>query len=102
MIFKIYDWKNKAKEIDVGDREINSIKVEVITGDEIITINFNDGTSLNYDSSNVRNIDYYDGEYSVNKDNLDKWINYKMYKNTSTPISYKRIDYMKGITKEAE
>ena len=61
MIFKIYDYANKPTEIDTGNKEIESILVKVISGDEIVTVTFTDGTKKTYDSSNNRNIDYYVG-----------------------------------------
>ena len=91
MKFKIYDYANRLTEIDTGNKEIESILVEVITGDEIVTVTFTDGTMKTYDSSIDRNTDYFDGSYYVSKSDLDKWINYV---NVIGIISYGRMQYM--------
>ena len=93
MKFKIYDYENKPTEFDTGNKEIESILVKVITGDEIATVIFTDGTKKTYDSSTDRITNYFDRSYGVSKSDLDKWINYVTGTDT---ISYGRMQYMEG------
>lgn len=89
MKFNIYDYDNKPKEIDTGNKEINFINVIILTGDEVITIYYSDGTFENYDSSEDRITDYFDDSYVVSKENLSKWL--ESANDTTGTISYNRI-----------
>lgn len=90
MKFNIYDYNNQPKEIDTGDKEINLIDVKVISGDEVITIYYTNGTFESYDNSEDRCISYFDDSYIVFKKDLSKWI--KSANDTNGTISYNR-DY---------
>lgn len=89
MKFNIYDYDNQAKEIDTGNKEINFINVIILSGDEVITIYYSDGTFENYDSSENRLTNYFDGSYVVSKENLAKWL--ESGNDTTGTISYNRI-----------
>lgn len=89
MKFNIYDYDNQPKEIDTGNKEIKIICVTVISGDEIITIYYTDGSSESYDSSENRHIDYFDDSYMVFQKDLSKWI--KSANDAHGQISYNRI-----------
>lgn len=89
MKFNIYDYDNQPKEIDTGNKEINFINVIILTGDEVITIYYSDGTFENYDSSKDRITDYFDDSYVVSKENLAKWL--ESANDTTGTISYNRI-----------
>ena len=76
MIINIVDYSGERKQINVGDFElIDSIHVEVITGDEVVTVLYKDNTFEEYDSSEYRITDYYDGEYDVKAKDIKKWSN---------------------------
>jgi hypothetical protein len=90
MIITIYDYRNRVKAITLPDKEISEIFVTVLSGDETGYIRFVDGTKLRFDAATDRFEDYYDGSYSVEGENIDKWLNFK----SSTPrtVSYARRD----------
>ena len=70
---KIYDYANRAVEVDRQGKEIDRIHVTVMSGDEIVTVYFQDGTKIRKDSCECRIKDFYWGEYNVNKHDLKKW-----------------------------
>ena len=74
---KIYDYANVAVEIEIKDKPIEKIFVEIKSGDEIVTIYYKDGTQDRFDSSNCRINNYDDGAYVVTGENIEKWLNYK-------------------------
>lgn len=74
MKFKITDFANNKKEVIV-EKPIFNINVLILSGDEIVTINYEDGTFEEIDScDDGRLIDYYDGQYMVPKHLLQQWI----------------------------
>ena len=76
MIITIYDYSDKKKEVVLPDKEISKIYVSVISGDETGNVEFTDGSSIYFDASDSRFTHYYDGEYVVEGDNIEKWINF--------------------------
>ena len=90
---KIYDFLNEEKIIPIT-KPIDSIEVSVISGDEIITINYKDGTSENHDASDDRYLDLYDGFYVVFEDQLEDWaaIGLDELDEDDDYISYKRLE----------
>lgn len=76
MIINIVDYKGERIKVDIGDIEnIDYIQVEVLTGDEFITVWYKDGTYDYWDSSVYRGTDYYDGYYEVPSEQIEKWSN---------------------------
>ncbi len=74
---KIYAYNHVAYDTEVELRDVESIHVLVLTGDEILTIRLKDGKSINIDVQDVNGIgrtrDYFDGQYDVCKDDLLEW-----------------------------
>ena len=93
MIFNIYDCKGRATKVDTGNKEVRRLLVQVLSGDEVVTVEYSDGTDKIYDSSNNRVINYFDGSYSVTPENLQEWITYGVFKakSNSENLSYKRM-----------
>ena len=90
MTITIYDYDNSPKIITIPeDKEIESIFVEIISGDETGWIKFTDGTDLDFDASDCRMIGYFDDSYCVDRENIQKWIDWKPSKN-SLCYSYDR------------
>lgn len=89
MKFNIYNYDNVSTSVDTGDKEIEYITVEVITGDEVIHIHFTDGTRSHY-KSDVALVDFYDGDYVVPKERIQEWID--LEKVTNKTISYYRLE----------
>lgn len=76
MKFNIYNFNNEATEVDTGDKEIQRLYVQVLTWDEVVTVEYNDGTRETFDSSNNRFVDFVEGFYIVEQNCLQDWINY--------------------------
>lgn len=89
MKIKIYDYNDHATEIEL-EKHVKMIFVTVITGDEIISIIYEDGSTSCYDSSCCRHIDYYDGHYVVNSDQIEEWANMEIPEDRA--MSYARLD----------
>lgn len=76
MIINIVDYKDERKKVDIGDIEnIDYLYVDVLTGDEVISVWYKDGTYDYWDSSVDRGTVYYDGEYDVPSEQIEKWSN---------------------------
>ena len=75
---KIYDYANRAKEIELRD-DLKLLVVRVITGDEVIWAYYKDGTTESFDSSDSRINDSDDGLYIVDTDKLDAWLNFNVH-----------------------
>lgn len=90
MKFNIYDYKDNVVEIDTKGREVASISVEVVSGDERIEIIYKSGAFEMIDSSSDRFINYYDGGYELSGDKLSEWMKYTPTKEEKR-ISYKRL-----------
>lgn len=66
MKVKLLDYIGRSVIVDVGDIEfIERMVIDVITGDEILTVTYKDGTDEEYDSSDCRNLDFFDDEYEI-------------------------------------
>ena len=66
MEIKLLGYKNKTKVVDVGDiKEIESMYIDVITGDEVLVVVYKDYTIKTFDSSNTRCKDHLDARYPI-------------------------------------
>lgn len=95
MRMKIYDYENRPVEVELPDKEIKVILVQVLTGDETGYVLFEDGSQLSFDASTTRVTDYDDGPYIVTREYLAEWFNWEPTKDgLSTGIySYDRKDW---------
>lgn len=92
MKIKIYDYDDKAKEIEIpDDKQIESINVRIYSGDETGFINFTDDTSIIFDASNNRCMSFDDGCYIVEGDDIEAWLKWKPCGDKLT-YSYARQD----------
>lgn len=74
--------------------KVRSIDIEVISGDEVAYIYYDD-TLTRFDSSKERIVDYLDGYYSLRPDQLDKF-------NAFEGSSYDRLEYFKNLEEMKE
>lgn len=88
MIIKIYDYKNDTKEITLPDKEIAEISITILSGDETGFVKFVDGTKIRFDASDDRLTDYYDGMYTLEGEDIKKWIDFKS--SGDRTVSYER------------
>ena len=71
MKIKLLDYENNIKVVDVGDiKEIGSMYIEVLSGDEVLLVIYKDYTKAEFDSSNTRREDSLEGEYPIYNEQL--------------------------------
>lgn len=92
MKFNIYNYDNEPTEVDTKDKEIKLIRVEVVSGNELIHIVYSDRTTEHYKSFTPFIISY-DGGYKVSKERIQEWID--LEKDTNEKIAYHRLGIFK-------
>ena len=99
---RVYDYANNAVDIDIPDKEIASISIIVISGDETGTIHFKDGSSICFGGSDslVRLLDIYDYSYLVTGSQIEEWINFEPVEGLT--ISYERARAFLNARKEVQ
>ena len=66
MKIKLFDCEDKISFVDVGDiKEIGSMYIEVLSGDEVLYVVYKDYTIKEFDSSNTRCEDCHEGGYPI-------------------------------------
>ena len=71
MKIKLLDYKSEIHYADVGDiKEIGSMYIEVISGDEVLFVVCKDYTIMKFDSSNTRCEDRHEGRYLIYNEQL--------------------------------
>lgn len=70
----VYDYLNTPVEVNLPDRPISSIFVQILSGDETGTVAFEDGTAVHFDASNHRIYGFFDGSYVVCKSKVKEWL----------------------------
>ena len=71
MKIKLLDYKSEIHYADVGDiKEIGSIYIDVISGDEVLVVVYKDYTIKEFDSSNTRCEDLREGRYLIYNEQL--------------------------------
>ena len=74
---KCMNYKDETFDTGVKFDDVDRLFISVITGDEIITVLFKDGSEMEFDSAimgdNSRLFDYFDEQYIVSKTELDAW-----------------------------
>ena len=73
----IYDFDNETVEIKLPEKQIVSINVSVVSGDETGKVVFEDGEVICFDASSCRLMNFFGGYYSVTGENIQKWLNFK-------------------------
>ena len=73
MKLNIYNRFDEAVEVDTVDKEIDFIRVEVISENELIHIVYSDRTTEHYKSYTPFIVSY-DGGYRVSKERIQEWI----------------------------
>lgn len=76
-ILKIYDYADRITEVDLPDKEIKTISVSIVSGDEVVSIVYIDDTLDFYDSSKTRADNINNGHYIVKGRDIEKFINWK-------------------------
>ena len=72
----VLDYKGKKHYIDVAVEDVEYVDVEILSGDEVLTIHLRNGDGKEVDAGDFiggRLISEYHGRYTVPADQLDKW-----------------------------
>lgn len=78
MFMKIYDYDNRVTEIEIPDnKQICTIFVNIVSGDETGFVEFADGDIIRFDASDCRIFGYDDGGYIVKGDSIQKWLDWE-------------------------
>ena len=80
----LVDYQGTRKEFELKDIP-KEIFIYVITGDEVTHIIYEDGSTDDFDTSDCRHINYYDGEYALPVEKLEEF-------NKLEGDSYDRMD----------
>ena len=90
MKIKLLDYEDKIIVVDVGDiKEIESMYIEVISGDEVLLVVYKDYTIKEFDSSNTRCEDRHEGRYLIyNKQRGINFLKDKDFLNRINSYSY--------------
>lgn len=71
MKIKLLDYENNIKVADVGDiKEIESMYIEVLSGDEVLFVVYKDYTIKEFDPSNTHCKDHHEGIYLIYNEQL--------------------------------
>ena len=69
----IYDYDQEPVKIEIPDYEkVTEVSCEVISGDEVLTVTYEDGSEVTFDSSQDRLHDYDDGFVNIPLTLIDK------------------------------
>lgn len=83
----LIDYDGTVKNFDCDIDQIEKMRIEIVSGDEIAHVTYLDGTEEYFDSGEGRTENYFDKEYYVRKNELEKWISLESLRN-----SYERHD----------
>ena len=89
MKFNIYNFENEPTEVELKCRAVSRIYVTVITGDEVITVLFSNGTAKKFSSSDARIVDDVNGSYKLKGKQIREWMNFEPTGERS--ISFERM-----------
>lgn len=73
---KIYNYADSETEIKLQNKPIEIMFVEIISGDEVLTVIYEDHTIDRFDADGWRTASYADASYPVPKEYLNEWFNF--------------------------
>ena len=77
MKIKIFDYDDQPKVIDLGDKPIFHMHIHIWSGDEVLTVIYEDKTRKCFDSSDSRMMSFNDGDYDI--ENINEFIKERLY-----------------------
>jgi hypothetical protein len=101
MIIKVYDYGDGAKEITLPDKEISLICITILSGDETGFVRFSDGETIWFDAIAGRGMrlhTFYDGQYIVDGEDIQKWIDFKP--TGRIPTALERVQFVNNESDE--
>lgn len=80
MKIKLFDYVDEEVIVELDDKNISSMTMKGISGDEVLVVRYEDGTCKTYDSdSTSRTIDFDGGKYDIVGDEISKFLNERKY-----------------------
>lgn len=93
----IYDYAGNKKVCDLGNDSIRELMVEVVSGDEVLWVQYENGKRKRFDSSETRFMSFADGTYWLSdKKAIEKWLKWKPEKGSN----YHSYDRMRAFDEE--
>ncbi len=96
VVFKYYDYDNRPRlveDVNHDKKDIKAISVTILSGDEIVTLYWNDGSYIEYDESDTRLLDCYDGGYVIlTEEGINRWLDWEPPTNIS---KYDTLGYLR-------
>lgn len=75
---KIYNYHHELFDTEIPLSEVETVEVTIISGDEVVDITKTDDTIVTIDAARLagspRLMNFFDGSYEVEKDQLEKWV----------------------------
>lgn len=60
MKIQIKDYSGSTKVVDLGESKIKTATLTVLSGDEVLTVDYDEGQRKTFDSSDDRMMDFFD------------------------------------------
>lgn len=98
----IYDYDDKPVTVELPEKEIVSIFINVISGDETGWVIFGDNSSIRFDASDCRIHSFYDGSYIVLEPDIEDWVKYKPSGNETCSYARQEAFWQKAHKHEEE
>ena len=70
----IKDYSGSTKVVDLGESKIKTATLTVLSGDEVLTVDYDDGRRAEFDSSDDRMMDFFDGVDVYSGSDLEKFL----------------------------
>jgi hypothetical protein len=73
----VFDYDDKPRTMQLPDKGIRLIHVTILSGDETGYVQFDDNTIFDFDASDCRIQNFYDGSYTVTGDDMiARWLDW--------------------------
>ncbi|MFQ7593417.1 MAG: hypothetical protein ACLRKZ_05205 [Acutalibacteraceae bacterium] len=92
----LYTYKGRRVTYDLGRDDVAALHVIVLSGDEVATVVFSDGSTKKYDSAldNPRVENRFDGDYTLTTDReIMQWLSLTPPCEACILSSYKRLEF---------
>lgn len=84
----VFDYDDTPRTIELPDKDIALVHVTILSGDETGYVQFDDKTIMEFDASDCRMQNFYDGSYTITgEEDLEKWFDWEP---EGEMLSYKR------------